>query len=171
MTGWRGVELYGTFIKITGELEVLGIDRLSDAINRYGDFLAVRRGRAEPLGAHRPLVGAADTAMTVAKRTVLLVCPTTLSSDGTSVMWREKTPCPAVITTTAFSVAGEIHLSPGHTLQDELERNPGHFIPLSNFSALWHATLEPAPLSLQRPFGLLNPAAIISFSFPNAGRS
>ena len=36
MSGWHGVEVYGTFIKVTGELEIVGVDRLSDSVNRFG---------------------------------------------------------------------------------------------------------------------------------------
>ena len=32
MSGWHGVEVYGTFIKVTGELEIVGVDRLSDSV-------------------------------------------------------------------------------------------------------------------------------------------
>jgi hypothetical protein len=49
VSGWREVEIYGTFIRLTGELEVIGAERLSDSINRFGAFLQVRNSRAEPL--------------------------------------------------------------------------------------------------------------------------
>ena len=35
MSDWRTIEIYATFIQITGELEVVRPDRVSDAVNRF----------------------------------------------------------------------------------------------------------------------------------------
>ena len=56
VSGWREVEIYGTFIRLTGELEVIGAERLSDSINRFGAFLQVRNSRAEPLSTNYPVL-------------------------------------------------------------------------------------------------------------------
>ena len=48
MSDWRTLEIYSTFIQVTGEMEIVRPDRVSDAVNRFGDFLHLRNGRAEP---------------------------------------------------------------------------------------------------------------------------
>ena len=67
MSGWRGVEVYGTFIKVTGELEIVGVDRLSDSINRFGAFVTMRNCRSEPVSVNYPVLSRLDPTMTVAK--------------------------------------------------------------------------------------------------------
>ena len=70
----------------------------------------------------------------------------------------------ASIHTHAFSMVGDVHVEPRHTLQDHLERYPGNFIPVTNVSTLWVTAISSGTHALQRPFALLNPAAIVSFS-------
>ncbi len=164
MSGWAGVEVYGTFIKVTGEMEVLGVDRLSDSVNRYGAFLTVRNCRSEPLSVNYPVLSRPEPRMTIAKAGIILVCPLEQSTEGNSVMWREMVPHAASINTAAFSLVGDVHLAPGHDLQDHLERHPGDFLPVTNLSALWITTITTETHAVQRPFGLLNPATILSFA-------
>jgi hypothetical protein len=164
MSGWRGVEIYGTFIKVTGELELLGVERLSDSINRFGDFLHVRNCRSEPLSVNYPVLSRLEPRVTIAKAGVILVCPLEEGIDGNSAMWRETVPYAASINTAAFSLVGDVHLEPGFDLQDHLERHPGDFLPVTNLSALWITTISTETHALQRPFALLNPTTILSFS-------
>jgi len=151
MSGWRGVEVYGTFIKLTGELELVGVERLSDSINRFGAFLQFRNARAEPLSVNYPVLSRMEPVVTIAK-------------PGSAAMWRETVPHAASINTAAFSLVGDVHLEPGHNLQDHLERHPGDFLPITNLSALWITTISSETHALQRPFALLNPSAILSFA-------
>lgn len=158
------MEVYGTFIKVTGELEVLGIERLSDSVNRYGAFLTIRNCRTEPLSVNYPVLSRLEAAMTLAKGGAMLICPVDGGGDGNTAMWQEMVPHPAAINTSAFSLVGDVHLAPGHSLQDHLERHPGDFLPLTNLSALWITTITSETHSMQREFGLLNPSSILSFA-------
>ena len=58
----------------------------------------------------------------------------------------------------------DVHLEPHRTLQDHLERFRGDFLPVTSVSALWMGALGSETHALQRPFALLNPATILSFS-------
>ncbi len=164
MSGWREVEVYGTFIRLTGELEVIGAERLSDSINRFGAFLQVRNSRAEPLSTNYPVLSRLEPRVTIAKSGVILVCPLEDVPDGNSAMWRETVPYAASINTSAISLVGDVHLSPGNDLQDHLERHPGDFLPVTNLSALWITAVTNETHAVQRAFALLNPASILSFS-------
>jgi hypothetical protein len=164
MSDWRTIEVYSTFIQVTGELEIVRPDRVSDAVNRFGDYLHLRNGRAEPLSVSYPILSRREAVVTVAKSGVVAICPIDDARDGNPALWREKTARPASINTHAFSMVGDVHVEPRHTLQDHLERYPGDFIPVTNVSALWVTALNSGTHALQRPFALLNPAAIVSFS-------
>jgi hypothetical protein len=164
VSGWREVEIYGTFIRLTGELEVIGAERLSDSINRFGAFLQVRNSRAEPLSTNYPVLSRLEPRVTIAKAGVILVCPLEEVPDGNSAMWRETVSYAASINTSAISLVGDVHLSPGNDLQDHLERHPGDFLPVTNLSALWITAITNETHAVQRAFALLNPASILSFS-------
>ena len=49
MTDWRTLEIYSSFVRVTGELEIIRPDRLIDSVNRFGDYLQLRNARSEPL--------------------------------------------------------------------------------------------------------------------------
>jgi hypothetical protein len=164
MSDWRTIEVYSTFIQITGELEIVRPDRVSDAVNRFGDYLHLRSARAEPLSVSYPILSRSEPVLTVAKAGVVAICPIDDAGDGTPALWREKVAHAASIHTYAFSMVGDVHVEPRHTLQDHLERYPGDFIPVTNVSALWVTAISSGTHALQRPFALLNPAAIVSFS-------
>jgi hypothetical protein len=102
--------------------------------------------------------------VTIAKAGVILVSPLEEVPDGNSAMWRETVPYAASINTSAISLVGDVHLSPGHDLQDHLERHPGDFLPVTNLSALWITAITNETHAVQRSFALLNPASILSFS-------
>ncbi|MBV8194038.1 MAG: hypothetical protein JOY80_00775 [Candidatus Dormibacteraeota bacterium] len=164
MSGWRVVEVYGTFIKVTGELELVGSERLSDTVNRYGSFLHVRNARSEPLSVNYPVLSRVEPRVTVSKASIILVCPVDEDHEGSSTMWRETVIHPAAFNTAAFSMVGDVHLEPSHDLEDHLQRHPGDFLPVTNVSALWITTISTETHALQRPFALLNPTAILSFT-------
>jgi len=164
VSGWREIEIYGAFIKVSGALEVIGAERLSDSINRFGSYLQLRNARTEPLSANYPVLSRLEGRATIAKAGVILVCPTDDSSEGNAAMWRELVPHAASINTAAFSMVGDVHLEPTHSLEDHLDRHPGDFLPVTNLSALWIPTMNSETHAMQRAFALLNPASILSFS-------
>ena len=165
MSDWRGLEIYATFMKVTGELEVIGHERLTDSINSFGDYMHLRNARAEPLSENSPVISRIEERTTVAKAAMIMVCPIEdLEDGGNRRMWREKDIQPVSISTAAFTLVADVHVEPRRSLQDQLERFRGDFLPVTNVSALWVAALESETHALQRPFALLNPSAILSFS-------
>jgi hypothetical protein len=164
VSDWRTLEIYATFIKVTGELEIVRPDRLIDAVNRFGDYLQLRNGRAEPMSLSYPILSRTEPRMTVAKSAASLVCPLDDGGDGNPAMWREKVAQPVAVNTQAFSMICDVHLEPRHSLQDHLERFPGDFIPVTNVSAVWITAISSGTHAIQRQFALLNPAAILSFA-------
>lgn len=166
MTYWRPVEVYASFMRVSGEIEVAPPHRLTDVVNRVGDYLELRGAVAEPLSVNYPVLSKREARTTIAKQSVILVCPKEqkIEAIGNRAMWREKVPQAAAIHTLAFSMVADVHLEPRHTLRDQLERYRTDFIPVTNVSALWVAALNAETHALQRSFALLNPATILSFS-------
>lgn len=164
MTGWRRVEIYGTFVRVTGEVELAGAERFSDTVNRVGAFLHLRGARSEPLSVNYPVLSRAEPLVAVSKAAVILLCPLDDAREGNPAMWRETVPCAAAFNTAAFTMVGDVHLSPGQNLEDHLERHPGDFLPVTNVSALWITSIGGEPQALQRPFALVNPATMLSFT-------
>jgi hypothetical protein len=163
VTGWREIEVYGAFMKVSGALEMVGAERLSDSINRFGNFLHLRNARSEPLSTSYPVLSRLEDSATIAKAGIILVCPLDDATESNSAMWRERVPHAAAINTAAFSLVGDVYLEAAHTLEDHLDRHPGDFLPMTNLSALWITTTSETH-ALQRPFALLNPTSILSFS-------
>jgi hypothetical protein len=164
VSNWTRVEVYATFLKLSGEIEVVRPDRLTDSVNRFGQYIQLRNTRAEPLSVNYPVISRLEPRTTIAKSAVILLCPLEESSEGNSAMWREKVAQPAAINTSAFSLVGDVHLDQRHSLQDHMERYPGDFLPITNLSALWVTAISSETHAVQRPFALLNPATILSFS-------
>jgi len=150
-------------MKVSGVLETVGAERLSDSINRYGNFIHLHNARSEPLSTSYPVLSRIEDAATIAKSGIILVCPLDGTNEGNPAMWQERVPHAAAINTAAFSLVGDVHLDPAHSLEDHLERHPGDFLPMTNLSALWITTISETH-ALQRAFGLLNPSSILSFS-------
>lgn len=163
---WRPVEVFATFMKVTGEIEVMPPHRLTDVVNQVGDYLELRGSVAEPMSVNYPVLSHREERTVIAKQSVILVSPKEQVGDvvGNPAMWREKVCQPAAIHTVAFSMVADVHLEPRHTLRDQLERYRTDFLPVTNVSALWVASLGAETHALQRGFALLNPAAILSFS-------
>lgn len=164
VSGWRRVEIYGTFVRMTGELELTGSDRFSDTVNRVGAFLHLRSARTEPLSVNYPVLSRAEPLVAVAKAAAILVCPLYDEREGNAAMWRHTVSLPASFNTAAFSMVGDVHLEPGQNLEDHLERHPGDFLPVTNVSALWITSIGGDHQALQRPFALVNPATMLSFT-------
>ena len=166
MSYWRPVEVYATFMKVVGEIEVAPPHRLTDVVNRVGDFVELRNAVAEPLSVNYPVLSKREDRATIAKQSVILVAPREQVGDsaGNPALWREKVVQPVAIHTVAFSMVADVHLEPRQTLRDQLERYRTDFLPVTNVSALWVASLTAETHALQRAFALLNPATILSFS-------
>ena len=166
MSYWRPVEVYATFMKVVGEIEVVPPHRLTDVVNRVGEYLELRGAVAEPLSVNYPVLSQREERTTIAKQAVILVCPKQGVGEGPGnrAMWREKVAQPVAIHTVAFSMVADVHVEARRTLRDQLERYRADFIPITNVSALWVAGLNVETHALQRSFALLNPTAILSFS-------
>ena len=160
---WLGVEVYATFMKLVAEIEIAGGERLSDSINRARTFIQLRNASAEPLSSNYPVISRKDPETTVAKSTVIMISPRDDNPKTHASMWREKQVQTAAINTSAFSMVCDVHLESRRTLEQHLERALGDFLPVTNVSALWIAAGQETH-ALQRPFALVNPAAILSFS-------
>lgn len=154
-------------MKLTGELEVVAPDRLSDSVNHAERYLSLRDTRAEPLSVNYPVLSRVEPRTTIAKSAVILLCPLDEprpDGDLVGVARRPKLSRQAVFNTVAFSLVGDIHLEPGRSLRERLEADPHGFLPLTNVSALWVTALSSETHAVQRRFALLNPATILSFS-------
>jgi hypothetical protein len=165
ISGWAQVEVYATFMKLTGDIEVVRPDRLSDSVNGSRRYLQLRNTRAEPLSVNYPVLSRVEPRTIIAKSAVILLCP--LDEPGgnaASELRRAKVAHQVAINTIAFSLVADIHLEMGQTLLDHLERHPGAFLPLTNVSALWVTALSSETNAVQRSFALLNPGGILSFS-------
>lgn len=164
MSDRRPVEVFAAFVKVSGHLEMVRPHRLTDSVNRGGEFLHLHDAEVQPLAPGCPVLSSAGSLTTVARSEAILICPLGEGREGNPTMWREKQRQPVAITTFAYSLVGDVHLEPRHTLQDQLERFRGDFIPITAVSALWIAAIGTQTQAVQRPFALLNPAAILSFS-------
>jgi hypothetical protein len=165
MSSWRAAEVYATFMKLSGELEVRPSERFSDAVRRQGDWLQLRNTQARPLSSHYPLEAGAEPTTTVARSATILVVPADRGHETTAARHEQREAHPVVINTVAFSLVARLHLEPRRTLQDHLERFAQHWLPVTEVVALWVAgSAEQEQHPLQLPFALLNPAAILSHS-------
>jgi hypothetical protein len=165
VSGWTQVEVYATFVKLTGELEVIHPDRLSDGVNHPDRFLSLRDTRAEPLSVNYPVLSRVEPQTIIAKSAVILICPLEEPrADPAPGALRPKVAHQAVFNSVAFSLVGDVHLDPGESLRQHLEAHPTDFLPLTNVSALWVPALSSETSTVQRSFALLNPVAILSFS-------
>jgi hypothetical protein len=160
---WRPVEIWATFVRVTGLLAVVSPQRLTDAVNQVGDWIEVRDAVTEPLVLSHPVLQRREEVAAVAKATVALVCPVggTAEAAANPALWREKSAQAVSITTGAYTMVADVHLDPRRSLRDHLELHGRDFLPLTNVSALWIA--GPQPQAVQRSLALLNPAAIVSF--------
>ena len=75
VSAWTQVEVYATFMKLTGEVEVAGTDRLSDVVNHADHYLSLRNTRSEPLSVNYPVLSRVEPRTTIAKSAVILICP------------------------------------------------------------------------------------------------
>ncbi len=167
MDGCEAVVIFSSFLKLTGEIEVTPPLRLSDVVNRRDDLLEVRNVSLEPLASTHPVVSHVETSALVAKASIVFVAPV---QEGRAEPERrrrlvvEKVIRRVAVSTDAFSLVCEVFLEPRLGLRETIERNLDDFIPVRNLSAVWVPALTGQPVSIQRPFALLQPRRILSFA-------
>ena len=165
MSDWRWVEIYTTFLKITGELEGAPDRRLTDLVAGPGPVLGLRAAAVEAATDHQHRLGGDGQRLTVVKAAISLVCPRDQVGEAARDREgrREKQRVPVQLNAEAFSMRGEVHLEPGVSLDDHLGGEGAGFIPVTDLSALWLAGAG-EPRAVQRGFALLNCATLVSFA-------
>jgi hypothetical protein len=165
MSEWRWVEIYTTFLKITGELEGAADRRLTDLVAGPDPMLDLRAAAVEAVTDHQHRLGADAQRLTVVKAAISLVCPR--DQVGEAARDREgpgeKRRVAVQLSAQAFSMRGEVHLEPGVSLHDHLCGEGAGFVPVTGLSALWLAGAG-EPRAVQRGFALLNRATLVSFA-------
>ena len=165
---WHPVEVYSTFLRIRGYLEVYPGQRLTDEVNRLQNYLELRNTITEPLLASYPVVSPQETNTTIAKSAIVMVVPGAAPEpvpDATNPMLRKpKDRHHVILNTTAFALSADVHLDPNSSLLTHLQRNPTEFLPVTRVSAVLVASLGGTPHTVQQAFSLVNPASIVSFS-------
>jgi hypothetical protein len=164
----HNVEVYSTFLRIRGEMNLLPGQRVSDEVNRLVEYLELHNTVTEPLLSSYPVVSPQESNTTIAKSSIVLIVPEeqngSKGADGNRILWREKARYHVVLNTTAFALSADLHLDPKVSLLDQLQRSEREFIPLTRVSAVVVASLGGTPQTLQREFALVNPASVVSFS-------
>ncbi|MHB8507517.1 MAG: hypothetical protein ACYDGR_02565 [Candidatus Dormibacteria bacterium] len=165
MSEWQRVEIYSTFLRIRGEIEILPGRRLSDEVNRLDAHLQMRNTVTDPLLSSYPVVSPTESNTTITKSSVVLIVPEGEIAEGNRTLWREKVRHHLVLNTTAFAMSADVHLEPRTNLREHLERYPNEFLPVTRVGAILVASISGgAPQTLQRSFALVNPASVVSFS-------
>lgn len=164
MSQWRRVEVYTTFLKLSGDLEGPADERLSDLVTAPGPVLELRDAVVEPF-AEPHLQRGRVPMLSVMKSAISLVCPRDQVAETARLRdaWREKNRVSVQLTAQAFSMLCEVHLEPGVGLEDHLCGSGGQLVPVTNFSALWQAG-GAEPRAVQRGFALVNCAWLVSFA-------
>ncbi|HEV7466351.1 MAG TPA: hypothetical protein VGP96_08615 [Candidatus Dormibacteraeota bacterium] len=165
MSEWRWVEIYTTFLRITGELEGPADRRLTDLVAGPGPVLDLRAAAVEAATDPQHRLGEDGLRLTVVKAEISLVCPRDQVGEAARDRegGREKQPVAVQLSAQAFSMRGDVHLEPGVSLDDHLCREGAGFIPVTGLSALWLAGAG-EPRAVQRGFALLNCATLVSFA-------
>ena len=162
------IEVYSTFLRIRGDMQIQPPLRLSDEVNRLLDYLQLQNTTTEPLLSSYPVVSAQESNTTIAKHAVVMITAETGPPQHNPMMWKEKIRHQVVLNTTAFALAADVHLEPRVSLALHLERNPREFLAVTRVSAVVVASLagspDGKPKTLQRDFALVNPVSIVSFS-------
>ena len=166
------VEVYSTFLRIRGGMEIRPPLRLSDEVNRLQDYLELNDTTTEPLLTSYPVVSPRETNTTIAKAAVVMITAETGPPQHNPAMWKEKVRHHVVLNTTAFALAADLHLEPRISLAQHLAFSPREFLPITRVTAVVVASLAGSsnaqPQTLQRDFALVNPANIVSFSVREA---
>jgi hypothetical protein len=165
MTHWRRVEIYTSFLRLSGELEGPAEERLTDLVAVPGPCLELRDAAVEPVTEHHLRIGRGVQRLSVVKASISLVCPRDQVGETARhrEAWREKERVPVQLNSQAFSMLCEVHVEPGGSLEDHLCANGGGFFPVTNLSALWLSGPS-EPRAVQRGFALVNSAYLVGFA-------
>ena len=164
MSHWRRVEIYTSFLRLSGELEGSADGRLTDLVAASSPCLELRDAAVEPVTEHHLQLGQGLQVLSVVKAAISLVCPRDQVGETARhrEAWREKERVPVQLNTQAFSMLCEVHLEPGTGLEDHLCADGGGFFPVTALSALW--LTGPEPRAVQRGFALVNSAHLVGFA-------
>lgn len=164
MSHGRGVEVYTSFLKLSGALDGPAEERLTDLVAGAGSVLDLYDASVEPATEHHLPLSRGQSRLSVVKASIILVCPRDPVGETARhrEAWREKQKMTVQLNAQAFSMLGEVHLEPGDSLEDHLCGQETFFVPVTGVSALWLAGAEPR--AVQRGFALLNRAALVSFA-------
>ncbi|HVS41955.1 MAG TPA: hypothetical protein VMU20_06750 [Candidatus Dormibacteraeota bacterium] len=165
MSNRRRVEIYTSFLRLSGELEGLADERLTDLVSVPGPCLELCNAAVEPVTEHHLRLGQGVERLSVVKASISLVCPRDVVEEAARhrEAWREKERVSVQLNSQAFSMVCEVHLEPGGELEDHLCGNGVGFVPVTNLSALWLSG-PGEPRAVQRGFGLVNSAYLVGFA-------
>lgn len=93
MENWERVELFSSFLKLSGDIEVVPPLRLTDVVNRMTEFLEIQHLTLEPLASTYPVISTVEDSAMVAKRALLMVVPigeTAADQGGAERCWRPR---------------------------------------------------------------------------------
>jgi hypothetical protein len=164
---WERIELFSSFLKLTGEIEVVPPLRLTDVVNRMTEYLEVRQLTLDPLASTYPVISTVEESAMVSKRSILIVAPTGEGhSDlgGRRTLMEQKVTHQVALTIDTFSLVCEVFLEPRLSLRETLERSVDDFLAVRNLNAVWLPALTHERVTIQRPFALVHPRQILSFS-------
>ena len=164
---WERVELFSSFLKLTGEIEVVPPLRLTDVVNRMTEYLEVRQLTLDPLASTYPVISTVEESAMVSKRSILIIAPTGESHTdigGRRALMEQKVAHQVALTIDTFSLVCEVFLEPRLSLRETLERSVDDFLAVRNLNAVWLPALTHERVAVQRPFALVHPRQILSFS-------
>lgn len=164
---WERIELFSSFLKLTGDIEVVPPLRLTDVVNRMTEYLEVRQLTLEPLASTYPVISTVEEAAMVSKRSILIIAPVGDSSSdpgGRRTLLEQKVAHQVALTIDTFSLVCEVFLEPRLSLRETLERSVDDFLAVRNLNAVWLPALTHERVTIQRPFALVHPRQILSFS-------
>jgi hypothetical protein len=162
---WERVELFSSFLKLSGDIEVVPPLRLTDVVNRMTEYLEIEHLSLEPLASTYPVISTIEDAAMVAKRSLLMVVPIgEAEHGGRRTLLETKVARQVALTIDTFSLVCEVFLEPRLSLRETLERSVDDFLPVRNLNAVWLPALTHERVTIQRSFALINPRQILSFS-------
>ncbi len=167
MENWERIELFSSFLKLSGEIEVVPPLRLTDVVNRMTEYLEVRQLTLDPLASTYPVISTVEESAMVSKRSILIIAPTggaTPDLGGRRALMEQKVAHQVALTIDTFSLVCEVFLEPRLSLRETLERSVDDFLAVRNLNAVWLPALTHERVTVQRPFALVHPRQILSFS-------
>ncbi len=164
---WERIELFSSFLKLTGDIEVVPPLRLTDVVNRMTEYMEVRQLTLEPLASTYPVISTVEEAAMLSKRSILIIAPVGESSadmGGRRALLEQKVAHQVALTIDTFSLVCEVFLEPRLSLRETLERSVDDFLAVRNLNAVWLPALTHERVTIHRPFALVHPRQILSFS-------